>query len=55
MRTHGNTGKLDTARVLLRVVARVFTEKKACLLVDSWYMKEPLIAFVLNFGYQVIG
>ena len=55
MRTDGNTGKLDAAKVLLRTVARVFTGKKVCLLVDSWYMKYPLIAFVLALGFQVIG
>ncbi len=55
MRTDGNTGKLDAAKVLLRAVAQVFTDKKVCLLVDSWYMKYPLIAFVLALGFQVIG
>ena len=55
MRTDGNTGKLDAARVLLRTMAGVFTGKKVCLLVDSWYMKYPLIAFVLALGFQVIG
>lgn len=55
MRTDGNTGKLDATRVLLRTMARVFTGKKVCLLVDIWYMKYPLIAFVLALGFQVIG
>ena len=55
MRTDGNTGKLDAAKVLLRAVARVFTGKQVCLLVDSWYMKYPLIAFVLALGFQVTG
>ena len=38
-----------------RAVARVFTGKQVCLLVDSWYMKSPLIAFVLALGFQVTG
>ena len=29
-------------------MARVFTGKKVCFLVDSWYVKYPLIAFVLR-------
>lgn len=55
MRSDGNTGKLDAARTLLKTVARVFAGEKVRLLVDSWYMKEPLIAFVLALGFQVIG
>lgn len=38
----GNTGKLDAAKILLRRVAIVFTCKKVCLLLDSWYMKATL-------------
>ncbi len=55
MRTDGNTGKLDAARTLLRVVARVFAGKKVFTLVDSWYMKWPYLRFVLTLGFQAIG
>ncbi len=55
MRTDGNTGMLEAAKVLLRTMARVFVDKRVCLLMDSWYMKEPLVAFALALGFQVIG
>jgi hypothetical protein len=55
MRTDGNTSKLNAARVLLRTVAQVFAGKKVCLLVDSWYVKYPLITFAMALGFQVIG
>ena len=42
MRTDGNTGKLDAAKVLLRTVARVFTGKKVCLLVLLCHIRQRL-------------
>ena len=55
MRVDGNTSKLDAAKVLLRTVVHVFAGKKVCLLMDSWYMKYPLIDFAMACGLQVIG
>ena len=42
MRTDGNTGKLDAAKVLLRTVAQVFTGKKVCLLVLLCHIRQRL-------------
>jgi hypothetical protein len=55
MRTTGNRTKLDTAKVLLRVIAPVFAGKKVITLVDSWFMKWPYLSYVLQLGFQAIG
>lgn len=53
--TTGNTGKLVAARVLWRAVRSIFENARVYLLVDAWYMKEPLIAPMLDQGVDVIG
>ena len=55
MRTAGNSSKLDAAKVLLRVIAPVFVEKKVITLVDSWFMKWPYLSYVLHLGFHAIG
>ena len=55
MRTAGNSSKLDAAKVLLRVIAPVFAEKKVITLVDSWFMKWPYLSYVLQLGFHAIG
>jgi len=55
MRGGGNSSKLDAVKTLLRVIAPVFAGQKVIMLVDSWYMKWPLIKYALTLGLQVIG
>jgi hypothetical protein len=54
-RTTGNSGKLMAARTLLRVVRPVLQGYMATLLIDSWYMRKPLLMMAKRMGYQVIG
>lgn len=53
--TTGNAGKLMAAKTLLRVVRPVVQGRIATLLVDSWYMRKPLLTMAQRMGYQVIG
>jgi DDE superfamily endonuclease len=55
MQTTGNSTKLDTAKVLLRVIAPVFAGQKVITLVDSWFMKWPYLKYVLHLGFNAIG
>lgn len=55
MRVNGNSSKLTAAQVLLRVVAPVFENKKVIVLLDSWYMRWPLIRFLLGHNFHAIG
>ena len=55
MRTNGNSSKLDAAKALLRVVAPVFAGQRVIALVDSWYMKWPLLKYILELGFNAIG
>lgn len=55
MRVDGNSSKLTAARVLLRVVTPVFDNKQVIVLLDSWYMRWPLLQFLLKHGFQAIG
>lgn len=56
MRTSGNGTKLDAAKLLLRVIAPVFSEQQRVVtLVDSWFMKWPYLECVLNLGFHAIG
>ena len=55
MRSGGNSSKLDAVKTLLRVVAPVFTGQQVIILVDSWYMKWPLLEYVLARGLNAIG
>jgi hypothetical protein len=55
MRVGGNSSKLKAAQVLLRVVAPIFENKKVVVLLDSWYMRWPLLQFLLKHGLQAIG
>lgn len=55
MRVNGNSSKLTAAQVLLRVVAPVFESKKVIVLLDSWYMRWPLLQFVLKHRLHAIG
>jgi hypothetical protein len=58
MRLGGNTGKLQAAKTLLRVIAPVFAgqeKKKTFCLVDSWFMKWPFLKYVLEAGFHAIG
>jgi len=56
MRYKGNRGKLQAVKTLLRVIAPVFAyrEKPYCLL-DSWFMKWPLLSYMLEHGFHAIG
>ena len=55
MRVDGNTGKLVAARVLLRAIDQVFAARKTTVLMDSWYMKWPLLSFILDLDFHAIG
>jgi len=58
MRSGGNTGKLQAAKTLLRVIAPVFSgqkKKKTFCLADSWFMKRPFLKYVLQVGFHAIG
>jgi len=56
MRSGGNSGKLQAAKTLLRVMAPVFTEeRRPFCLVDSWFMKWPFLSYVLELGFHAIG
>lgn len=55
MRVDGNTSKLDAAKILLRVITPIFCGKKTFILMDSWYMKWPLLSAVLEAGFHGIG
>jgi hypothetical protein len=55
MRSGGNSSKLDAVKTLLRVIAPVFIGLEVIILVDSWYMKWPLIEYVLASGLNAIG
>lgn len=55
MREGGNSSKLDAVKTLLRVIAPVFAGQKVIVLVDSWYMKWPLIKYAFTLGFQMIG
>lgn len=55
MRADGNTSKLDAAKTLTRVIAPVFTGSRTFILMDSWYMKWPLISYLRGKGFHVIG
>jgi len=56
MRTSGNSTKLDAAKLLLQVIAPVFTgQKRVVTLVDSWFMKWPYLECVLSLGFHAIG
>jgi hypothetical protein len=55
MRPGGTRTKLDAAALLLSVVAPVFTGKRVCTLVDSWYMKRPYPECVTHHGFHAIG
>ncbi len=55
MRSGGNNSKLDAVKTLLRVVAPVFSGQEVIMLMDSWYMKWPLLNFILGNGLHAIG
>ncbi len=55
MRGGTNSSKLDAVKTLLRVIAPVFAGQEVILLVDSWYMKWPLLKYALGKGFHVIG
>jgi hypothetical protein len=55
MRADGNTSKLDAAKTLIRVIAPVFANKKTFVLMDSWYMKWPLLSYLLKHNFTAIG
>jgi len=55
MRGGTNSSKLDAVKTLLRVIAPVFAGQKVIILVDSWYMKWPLLEYVLQKGFHAIG
>jgi len=55
MRTTGNSTKLDTAKVLLRVIAPVFAGQKVVTLVGSWFMKWPYLKYVLHLELKEAG
>lgn len=56
LRTDGNRSKLEVARDLVKPAHRNKTdERPLCLLCDSWYMKEPLIAPLLKLGVHSVG
>jgi hypothetical protein len=55
MRTNGNSSKLDAAKTLFRVVAPVFANQRVVVLMDSWYMKWPLLKYILEHGFNAIG
>ena len=55
MRADGNTSKLDAAKTLTRVIAPVFAGQKTFVLMDSWYMKWPLLSYLLASGFHAIG
>ena len=58
MRSGGNTGKLQAAKTLLRVISPVFAgqeTKETFCLVDSWFMKRPFLKYVLELGFHAIG
>lgn len=55
MRSGGNNSKLDAVKTLLRVIAPVFKGLEVIILVDSWYMKWPLLKYVLDAGFHAIG
>lgn len=46
---------LDAAALLLSVVAPIFTSRRVCILVDSWYMKRPYLELVKQHGFHAIG
>lgn len=54
-RTGGNTSKLRTAQVLLRVVGAIFPPYRVRVLFDCWYMRRWLIQYVQAWGFAVIG
>jgi hypothetical protein len=52
----GNRSKLRTAKILLQWTQRFLGHsKKLLLLVDSWYMKAPLLSPLLEQGIHIIG
>ena len=53
--TTGNTGKLTAARVIWRTVKEKFCNNSVYMLLDAWYMKAPLINYLLQEGVHVIG
>ena len=54
--SHGNTGKLIGAKVLMRALQKQLKANKAIrVLLDSWYMRATLIQSMLEQGYTVIG
>ena len=56
MSKDGNRSKLRTAKILLRWVQRFLRDsKKLLLLVDSWYMKAPLVLPLLEQNIHIIG
>ncbi len=55
MRANGNTSKFDAAKTLIRVIAPVFGNKKTFVLMDSWYMKMPLISYLFEHNFTAIG
>jgi hypothetical protein len=55
MRVDGNNSKLEAAKTLTRVIAPVFTGSTTFILMDSWYMKWPLLGYLLDKGFHVIG
>jgi hypothetical protein len=55
MRGGGNSSKLDAVKTLLRVIAPVFAGREVIMLIDSWYMKWPLIEYAFALGFNVIG
>lgn len=55
MRAGGNSSKLDAVKTLLRVIAPVFSGQEVVVLVDSWYMKWPLLKYILGRDFHAIG
>lgn len=55
MRVDGNSSKLDAVKTLARVIAPVFAGKMTLILLDSWYMKWPLLSYLLDNGFHAIG
>ena len=55
MRPGTTRTKLDAAVLLLKVVAPVFNNVRACTLVDSWYMKRPYLEQAETLGFHSIG
>ena len=52
---NGNSSKLDAAKLLLRILRRWRPKHPFLVLMDAWYMKEPLLQDLLRREIEVLG